>query len=87
MGTIYRPDGTTETIAPATGLIRLEEAQDIVGGWVEVVHLPSKSTTKGFLLVDEEGRLKRLPINYQASALAAQPIVGTAILTSTKEFK
>ena len=56
--------------------IDLEKAQEIIGGYVEVVRLPKG---QGKLLVDEEGLLKRLPLNREASILAKQLIVGNAI--------
>ena len=56
--------------------INLEKAQEIIGGYVEVVRLPKG---QGKLLVDEEGLLKRLPLNREASILAKQLIVGNAI--------
>ena len=84
MATIYRADGTTETIKPAKGTFTLEEVWEIVGGYVEIVRLK-----KGFLLVDEEGTMpwKALPWNPAASELAGRPIVGTALHTNSKEFK
>ena len=84
MATIYRVDGTTETIAPAKGTFTLEEVWEIVGGYVEIVRLK-----KGFLLVDEEGTMpwKALPLNPAASELAGRPIVVTALHTISKDFK
>ena len=87
MATIYRVDGTIENVTPATGgEFTLDEVQKIVGGYVELVRLD-----EGFFLVDEDGRYKGLPINPQATALAAQSlgpltIVGTALLTNDVEF-
>jgi hypothetical protein len=88
MATIYRVDGTLEPVTPATGgEFTLDEVQNIVGGYVELVRL-----TKGFFLVDEDGRYKGLPLNLQATALATLShgpltIVGTALHTNAKEFK
>ena len=53
----------------------LEEAQAVVGGYVEIV-----PTSHGQLLVNEEGRLKGLPQNPEASKIAGQPICGNALL-------
>ena len=87
MATIYRVDGTLETVTPAAGEFTLDEVQSIVGGYVELVQL-----AEGFLLVDEDGRYKGLPLNLQATALAILSlgpltIVGTALHTNDKEFK
>ena len=81
MATIYRAAGTVETVAPADGRFTLDEVWAIVGGWVEMVRLEV-----GFLLVDEDGRAKRLPQNPNATKLAGQPIVGTALHTDETEF-
>ena len=54
----------------------LEEAQEIVEGWVEMVTLPNGDQ----MLVNEEGRLKGLPVNPVASQLAGKLLVGNAVL-------
>jgi hypothetical protein len=85
MATIYRTDGTTETIKPAKGTFTLEEVWEIVGGYVEIIPLK-----KGFLLVDEEGGMpwkSHLDWNPAASELADRAIIGTALHTNSKEFK
>jgi hypothetical protein len=56
--------------------IDLREAQEIIGGYVEVVRLPKGL---GKLLVDEEGLLKGLPLNIGASLIAGRTIMGNAI--------
>tara|TARA_R110000824_G_scaffold384020_1_gene577827 strand:- start:875 stop:1102 length:228 start_codon:yes stop_codon:yes gene_type:complete len=53
----------------------LEEAQKAVGGYVEIITL-----REGQLLFDEEGLLKGLPHNHEASKMAGQLIVGNALL-------
>lgn len=53
----------------------LKEAQEAVGGFVEV--LPVQD---GQLLVNEEGLILSLPSNPTASEIAGQPIVGNALL-------
>lgn len=53
----------------------LKEAQKIVGGYVQMPHLPNGDQ----LLVDEEGLLKDLDINAEASLLADQIIRGPAL--------
>ena len=51
----------------------LKEAQAFVGGYVEMVRLDD-----GILLVDEEGKLKRLPTNHLASAMYEKTYGGDA---------
>jgi len=54
----------------------LKEAQDFVGGLVELVNLPNEDQ----MLVNEEGKLERLPINDAASTASGQRILGNAII-------
>ena len=54
----------------------LKEAQEFVGGLVELVPLPEGDQ----LLVNEEGIMHNLPINYPASFQASTIILGNAIL-------
>jgi hypothetical protein len=62
---ILRTDGTREELGhkPTLG-----EAQAIVGGYVEVVKCRDVELgTVVQMLVDEEGHLKRLPVNEEAT--------------------
>jgi len=53
----------------------LEEAQNLVGGYIELIQC------KGFqILVDEDGRAKKLHINHNASAMAGKTLVGPALV-------
>ena len=53
----------------------LEEAQDFIGGYIEMIQC------KGFqVLVDEDGRAKKLDINHSASAMAGKTLVGPALV-------
>lgn len=61
----------------------LELLQKLVGGFIEVVDMGSGN----LLIVNEEGLLKKLPVNEIASKLAGYTIVGDALLTNKKEFK
>jgi hypothetical protein len=54
----------------------LKEAQDFVGGLVELVNLPNGDQ----MLVNEEGIMKELPINEPASSALDQPVLGNAII-------
>ena len=53
-----------------------DDARAFINGWAEVVNL----SRKAWLMVDEDGLLKRAAPNPKASALAQRPIVGNAIL-------
>jgi hypothetical protein len=56
----------------------LEEAQKLVGGYVELVKIPSRPDIQ--LFVDEDGLMKNLPPNEDATRLAGIPIVGPALV-------
>ena len=68
-----------------TELVSLADFQRVVGGWIEHVGLNEELA----LLVDEEGRVKHLPINRRATLLRrlyheasreSPAIVGSAVL-------
>ena len=65
------------------GKITLKKMQDIVEGWIGLVHLPGKKV----LVVNEEGFLKGLPVNATASQIASQTIVGNVIYATGQEIK
>jgi len=56
----------------------LKDAQALVGGLVEMVHLPHKPELQ--VLVNEEGLLKDLPLNVEASKMCMMPIVGDVVI-------
>lgn len=56
----------------------LAEAQEIVGGFVEMVYLRGGSQ----MLVNEDGRMLELEPNPDASLLAGQMIRGPALVLS-----
>ena len=65
MATLYRTDGSVTDIRPKQGTdFSLEEAQALVGGYVQVLNLPNGRIA----LFNEEGRLKQLPVNTKATA-------------------
>jgi hypothetical protein len=69
---LYKPDGTIEVIHPANGKHwTTKELQELVGGYVEV--LPS---IKPKIVVNEEGLLKALPYNENATQLYLQLLSG-----------
>ena len=70
------PTITRYTDTPPT----LEEAQAVVGGWVEMMTLPNGDQ----LLVNEEGGVYGLPVNPEASVLAGTFIVGPVALLQGK---
>jgi hypothetical protein len=85
MAMYYRTDGTIEELQPANGVNwSLEELQLLVGGWIEV----TRTLDGRFLVVDEEGKLKRKEVNVLATKQYIygrhDPIVGEAVIIDTR---
>jgi len=79
MATLYKTTGEKVEISPKNGKrFTLRELQELVGGFVEYIHLKGQ-----VLIVNEDGRLMDLPVNHGATQLARQFgydfIVGDAI--------
>lgn len=96
MATLLLPDGSGQLLRPADaerGKFTLAELQRAVGGYVEMVKLPGHPE-RAFLLVDEDGKRKGLPVNGQATRLAhdcraiwpSDQIVGPALLLTSQEM-
>jgi hypothetical protein len=85
MATLLRTDRSKETLQPVNGINwTLPELQTLVGGYIEIV-----GTKDGrYLVIDEEGKLKRKPLNVEATKLYRygdhDAIVGIALLVDTK---
>lgn len=78
--TLLLPDGTSHPCEPTQGRHwTLAELQKHVGGFIELVAVPSQPGM--VLVVDDEGNLKGLALNLTATGLAGKPIVGPAVLT------
>jgi hypothetical protein len=60
----------------------LEEAQNLVGGFVQMVKSPINKSWQ--ILVNEEGLLLGLPMNDEATALVGTGIVGDAVVLKGK---
>jgi hypothetical protein len=79
-----KADGTTRVVEPFDGCaFSLEEAQGYVGGWVEMRWLSGGR----FMLMNEDGRAKGLPVNYAASALLEATVVGDVLICREDEFE
>ncbi len=89
MARLIRADGMEAVIHPGNGKkFSLQELQQLVGGLVEAV----PTTTRLRMYVNEEGRLKGLPLNVKATALlpphylqAGNFIVGDAVVVDKGE--
>ena len=56
----------------------LKTVQDLVDGYVELINIPNKPDWQ--MLVNEDGRMKQLPYNEEASELCGRQIVGHAVI-------
>lgn len=63
-GRILFVDGREEFIEPKNGTdFSLEELRAIVGGYIEIVYLDDSR----IMIVNEEGKIYRLPVNVKAT--------------------
>lgn len=64
---LIKTDGSVSQFFPRNGRrFSLEEAQGLVGGYIQVITLPANC----ILIVNEEGKLQGLPYNQSATAIA-----------------
>jgi hypothetical protein len=73
-----------KTLQPSNGVHwSLAELQTLVGGYIEV----AKTTDGKYLVLDEEGKLKRKPLNVAATRIyqygRRDPVVGDVVLVDT----
>lgn len=82
-GVILKASGERIALERAPTLAELQAA---VGGWIERVKVKVGRDELADLIVNEEGRLRNLPVNHEASQLfwvgrlTTDPIVGDAVL-------
>lgn len=87
---IYYPNGDFQETQPKNGTtFELEEMQEIVGGYIEVIRLKDGR----LMIVNEEGLLQGLPVNIEATNIlrrdhsTTQYIVGNAIVCDSDMFE
>ena len=69
---ILKADGTRTAVEPRNGkTFELVQLQEIVGGLIEIIHLQDGR----LMILNEEGKLKRLALNRIATALARGTIL------------
>jgi len=79
--TVLKTDNTQEDITVKEGL--LQTLQGIVGGYIEVIRLDPDS----IMVVNEEGWLKKLPLNFKASKQLGHIILGNVVIMNDKDLK
>lgn len=83
MARLIKVDGTIEKLKPAGKYLSLQELQKAVDGYIETVTVDKEN----LLIVNEEGRLKQLPVNEIASSMVLQMIVGDVVLLKMSEME
>jgi hypothetical protein len=86
-------DGTVTPLKPGNGKsFTLDEVQALVGGYVQLLAIQKKPFIL-YALMDEDGLLKRLPLNPEASRIATQKMgrdmimVGPIVICPQKFFR
>jgi hypothetical protein len=86
---LIKPNGEVIPVEPENGTdFSLEEMNEYVGGYIEIVHPPSQQGA--IMVINEEGKLKGLPFNLLATMtahLSGDHIVGNALLCHPSQVK
>jgi hypothetical protein len=88
---VIHPNGEVQIKRPANGeKFTLEELQEMVGGYIELVHLP-RGNGHATAYVNADGKLKGREYNAEASAIYGREptdvIVGPMVIVSTESQK
>lgn len=89
--------GQVIKVSPNGNTFTLQELQSHVGGYIEILHLkrvPQFNMTDAIMLLNEEGKLRCLPINQIATDLlvvnypkSTDVIVGDVLICSQEEIE
>ncbi|GHU80109.1 hypothetical protein FACS1894145_5770 [Bacteroidia bacterium] len=86
---LYMPDSTYKEVEPKNKkYFILKELQSFVDGYIECIYLEDNMT----IVVNEEGKLNKLPVNNMATKIAIENgyddvIVGPALVCQSKLIK
>jgi len=69
MATLIKTNGTEIEIFPAKEFFSLKEMQDSIGGYIELLHIPSEKDPSAILIIREDGYIIDLPVNKNATQL------------------
>ncbi len=89
MATIIKITGKKENIEPSDAKVfTLEELQNAVGGYIQIVSITTGEYSEKLMIVDEEGLLKDNPqVNEEASKIVGQRIVGQVIIIDRDQIE
>lgn len=85
MATIIKTDGGTEQLelaGPPGNPERLKQLQNAVGGYIELVG----RVDSGYVLGNEDGLSKQLPLNANMSRQLGYSIVGNCVVLTEDEW-
>lgn len=89
---LIKSDGEKQKVNPKNGTdFSLEELQGFVGGYIQILHMGRGE----LMVINEEGKLKNLPLNRDATAIAnlrgrlleGDYIVGPALICHKSQIK
>ena len=78
MATLYKADGSIEE---GVSIDTLKEMQSHVGGFIEYLY-----SGDNVLIVNDEGRIRNLPLNGFMSSLYGAPLYGDIVMTRIEEI-
>ena len=94
VGKVLRINGFTDAFTiESEHYPSLNEMHTAVGGYIERVRLSEFATFEDLpieplvMVVDEEGLVKKKPMNVKACMLAQRPIVGDVIIMPARYFR
>lgn len=90
MATMFKIDGSASVVArkplqkrkTTVDHFSLDDMQKWIGGYVQVMQ---SGDGRSFVLCDEDGQTKGLPLNVHASMIAGRPVVGPAVVVSVAD--
>jgi hypothetical protein len=84
MALLIKADGTEETIVPAgdNGRVTYDQVRELIGGgYVEHVDTdPARARGFSHIWLDEEGKMKRFPLNEEATRLSVYTMPGDMLV-------
>lgn len=89
MATLIKSNGKEQEISPKKGKsFKLKELQNLVGGYIETISV----STNQLMVINEEGKLRKLPFNQKATEIALEnsvidAIVGDVLICMSNEIK
>lgn len=86
---LIKTNHTVQKIDPPAGGYELEQLQEMVGGYIEIVPIPASFVmgSEMCIVANEEGMIKKLPLNDVASIILGSYILGDVLICKSKNIK